>query len=92
MTQLDSTTCPPCRRSITVCCHSFLGHLAAVAESETWFHSLVEPLGVTALTIRAAELAAIEWHRLIGALVEAEDLTWSEAHVKTAAMIREVQR
>ncbi|MEV0307835.1 hypothetical protein [Nonomuraea fuscirosea] len=91
MTQLDSTVCPPCGRSSTVCRHSFLGYLATAAESETWFWSLVAPLNVTALTVRAAETAAMEWHKLIGALVEAEGLTWKEAHVKAAAMIEEVR-
>ncbi|TMR99577.1 hypothetical protein [Nonomuraea basaltis] len=92
MTQLDSTICPPCGRSITVCRHSYLGHLAARAEGETWFWSLVMPLDAAALTVWAAHAAAIEWHRLIGALVKAESLTWKEAHVKAAEMIEEVRR
>ncbi|MFI7706539.1 hypothetical protein [Nonomuraea sp. NPDC049480] len=91
MTQLDSTICEPCGRSITVCRHSFLGHLAAQAEGETWFWSLVMPLEVAALTVWAAHMAAIEWHKLISALVEAEYLTWKEAHVKAAAMIKEAR-
>ncbi|MEU6778633.1 hypothetical protein ABZ912_05475 [Nonomuraea angiospora] len=91
MTQLDSTICPQCGRSATVCRHSFLGHLAARAEGETWFWSLVMPLDVTQLTVWAAHTAAIEWHKLIGALVETQHLTWTEAHMKAAEMIKEVQ-
>ncbi|GAB2918067.1 hypothetical protein ACFMQL_20160 [Nonomuraea fastidiosa] len=90
MSHLDTTICPPCGRSATVCRHSYLGHLAAEAERETCFHSLAEPLGVHEITIRAAELAATAWHRLIGALVEAEGLMWKEAYAKAAEMIREV--
>ncbi|MGR6915351.1 hypothetical protein ACU635_13995 [[Actinomadura] parvosata] len=90
MTQLDTAICPTCRRSTTVCRQSFLGYLATVAESETWFWSLVAPIGVIPMTVRTAEDAAIAWHKLIGALVETENLTWKEAHMKAAAMIKEV--
>ncbi|MEV1167428.1 hypothetical protein [Nonomuraea sp. NPDC049784] len=90
MTQLDSTICPPCGRSITVCRHSFLGHLAARAEQETWLWSLAEPLGGE-LAVSFAETAAIAWHKLISALVETQHLTWKAAHVKAAEMIKEVQ-
>jgi hypothetical protein len=90
MAHLDSTICPPCGRSITVCCHSYLGHLAARAEFETWLLSIALTLGPAAV-LSFAETAAIAWHSLIRALVEAAGLTWKEAHAKAAAMIEEVQ-
>ncbi|SDL75614.1 hypothetical protein SAMN05421874_128109 [Nonomuraea maritima] len=90
MTQLDSTICPPCGRSSTGCRHSHLGYLAACAESETWFYELVEPLCADMMTVFYAWTAAIEWHRLISALVEHEHLTWHDAQLKAAAMIKEV--
>ncbi|MEV6157907.1 hypothetical protein AB0L53_46970 [Nonomuraea sp. NPDC052129] len=91
MPQPDSAIYKPRGYSITVCRHSFLGHLAARAEGETWFWSLVMPLDVAELTLWAAHMAAIEWHKLISALVKAETLTWKEAHAKTAAMIKEAR-
>ncbi|MEQ4717842.1 hypothetical protein [Nonomuraea sp. B19D2] len=91
MPQLDTTICPACRRSTTVCRQSFLGYLAAEAERQTWVWSLVAPIGVNQMTIWAAEDAAIAWHTLISALVETENLTWKDAHAKAAAMIKDVQ-
>ncbi|MFC7582503.1 hypothetical protein ACFQYP_00840 [Nonomuraea antimicrobica] len=92
MAQLDTAICPECRRSTTVCRQSLLGHLAAEAERQTWFWSLVAPVDVIPMTVWAAEDAAIAWHKLISALVETEDLTWKEARAKAAAMIKEVQQ
>lgn len=92
MTQLDTTTCPSCGKSTTICRHSHLGSLAADAERETWFWSLVAPLGVLALTVPAAFDAAHAWHKLIGALVQADRLTWQEAHAKATEMITEAGR
>ncbi|MER7365993.1 hypothetical protein [Nonomuraea wenchangensis] len=89
-THLDSAICPPCGRAITVCRHSYLGHLSARAEFETWLLWIALTLGPAA-AISFAETAAIAWHNLIRALVEAEGLTWKEAHAKAAAMIEEVQ-
>jgi hypothetical protein len=91
MTPLDTAICPACRRSTTVCRQSFLGHLAEEAERQTWLWSLVAPIGVIQMTVCAAEDAAIAWHTLISALVEAESLTWRDAHARAASMIRKVR-
>ena len=92
MTIIDTTTCPSCGRATAVCRHSFLGYLAAAAERETWYWSLVAPLGVVELTVPAAHDAARGWNALIGALMQAEGLPIEEAYVKAAAMIEEVSQ